>query len=459
MTFQIVNDVLVDCKISADTTAGPDGLLELQIPEGVTKIGSVAFSRIKQPFRVVLPDSVQEIDAKAFRYCKMLESVHIPASVTKIGREAFSHCESLHHVEFHANVKALPMKMFYFCTKLSLLTLPETVQKIGKEAFCYSGIADIHLPEGLKEIGERAFFRCEHLKTIHLPANVKKIGPEAFRWCIDFSSITVSEESKWLKAQDGILYDKGMKTLIRYPEHHEGTCCILPDTVTEIRPDAFDGANHLQTIQLSEQLTELQEGQFAGLTALENLKIPASVTRMASFVFTNCHRLKNVIIPETVEEITAQTFLGYRGSISFVRDGVRVTLPYLDDWSKMEGERAIRFFYLTNPEKRYQQFMQNTKAGYKLPMAMWMIRTHPEETEYREYLKRFVKKAVQHCVDLQDEAYLLWLLEQGYVTAKHIDDGIQYAIDQKAMQLQMLLLDYKQSHFGFADPAKALKLV
>lgn len=41
------------------------------------------------------------------------------------------------------------------------------------------------IPEGVKEIGRFAFYRCERLREVVIPGSVKKIGDWAFKDCED----------------------------------------------------------------------------------------------------------------------------------------------------------------------------------------------------------------------------------------------------------------------------------
>ena len=58
----------------------------------------------KDAASVEIPDGVTEIGGLAFRDCSSLESVSIPSSVTKIGEDAFFHCSSLTSIEFGGTV-------------------------------------------------------------------------------------------------------------------------------------------------------------------------------------------------------------------------------------------------------------------------------------------------------------------------------------------------------------------
>ncbi|MBQ1371652.1 MAG: leucine-rich repeat domain-containing protein, partial [Oscillospiraceae bacterium] len=67
-------------------------------PEGLTSIGSHAFSGCSALKNVTIPDGVTAIDYSAFSGCSSLTSVTIPDSVASIGFYAFSGCSSLKNV-------------------------------------------------------------------------------------------------------------------------------------------------------------------------------------------------------------------------------------------------------------------------------------------------------------------------------------------------------------------------
>ena len=73
---------------------------DLVIPDGVTSIGSYAFSGCDSLTSVIIPDSVTSIGYGAFEGCSSLTSVTIPDSVTSIGAEAFYGCDGLTSVIF-----------------------------------------------------------------------------------------------------------------------------------------------------------------------------------------------------------------------------------------------------------------------------------------------------------------------------------------------------------------------
>lgn len=70
---------------------------EITIPDGVTKIGSMAFAGCQKLQEIIIPDGVKSIGDRAFNACFECLKVSIPASVESIGVSAFGgaplHCD------------------------------------------------------------------------------------------------------------------------------------------------------------------------------------------------------------------------------------------------------------------------------------------------------------------------------------------------------------------------------
>lgn len=89
----------------------------------------------------VIPNGVEKLGEIAFSGCKNLTNIVIPASVTEIGANAFSDC-----------------------TALTEIVIPDSVEYIGKGAFYNSGLTSIEVPESVKDLNG-VFMKCEKLKT------------------------------------------------------------------------------------------------------------------------------------------------------------------------------------------------------------------------------------------------------------------------------------------------------
>ena len=64
-------------------------------------------------------------------------------------------------------------------------------------------------------------------------------------------------------------------------------------------------------------------------------------------------------------------------------------------------------------------------------------------------------------IDKNDTATMQKALESGAFDAilrNSIDSYIEYAIEQQALELQILLTNYKHEKIGYTDPAERMKL-
>ena len=143
------------------------GVEKLVIPEGVTEIGSYAFSgsSLKE---VVLPSTLTKIGESAFRDTQ-LTSITIPEGVTEIGFGAFMD-SSLKEVVLPSTLTKIGSSAFSG-TQLKNVSVPSSVREIGSSAFNSTPLEGINLPYGLQIIGSGAF-RNTKLETIEIPEGV-----------------------------------------------------------------------------------------------------------------------------------------------------------------------------------------------------------------------------------------------------------------------------------------------
>ncbi|MBR5187075.1 MAG: leucine-rich repeat protein, partial [Clostridia bacterium] len=126
------------------------------------------------------PEALEEIGENAFCGIQTLKKVILHSGVTRIGKNAFYRCESLE--EAIVNAQEIGDYAFFACEKLNRLSLKQT-KIIGKNAFeeCLQ-LGNIALPDGLTQIGERAFKDCG-MTDITVPKTVLKTENESFSGC------------------------------------------------------------------------------------------------------------------------------------------------------------------------------------------------------------------------------------------------------------------------------------
>ena len=87
---------------------------------------------------------------------------------------------------------------------------------------------------------------------------------------------------------------------------------IIPDSVTTIGSNAFDGCSNLATVTFGEnsQLTTIGYRAFYSCSSLTSIIIPDSVTSIGNYAFGNCDSLTSIIIPDSVTSIGSNAFDG-----------------------------------------------------------------------------------------------------------------------------------------------------
>ena len=180
---------------------------------------------------------------------------------------------------------------FYKCSNLDVIEIPNSVVSIGFSSF-YSceNLINIAIPDSVVSINALAFSNCTNLKNISIPKGITKIGAETFENCASMVSVTIP---------DG-LNTIGWKAFYNCKSM---TSVSIPNSVTSIGEEAFENCICLQEITLSNSLKSIEGDTFSGCTSLRNITIPNGVTSIGYDAFYMCSSLTSVIIPETVLSI------------------------------------------------------------------------------------------------------------------------------------------------------------
>lgn len=186
--------------------SGDYNLTEITIPATVTHggsnytvkaIGEVAFRFIADPWRekslkrIVLPETIESIGARAFYNCNALESLTIPEAVKTIGAEAFVGCP-FSSIVIPNNVESIGHNAFQDCKNLCSVVLSSkiTILDLGLFYNCIL-LESVNIPVGVTEIRSRAFYGCKKLSLITLPKGLSVIGGYAFEGCTLLTSIRI----------------------------------------------------------------------------------------------------------------------------------------------------------------------------------------------------------------------------------------------------------------------------
>jgi len=167
----------------------------------------------------------------------------------------------------------------------------EVTSQIGSDPYWTTSITTANIPESVvylgttysvTGIGERAFYRCNHLSTVTIPGSVTTIGNYAFNGCSGLTSVTIG------------------------------------NSVESIGNSAFYGCENLSSLTIPNSVTSIGEYAFSGCSGLSSVAIPGSVTRIEGYAFYGCSGLSSVTIPSSVTGIGTVAFYGCSSLTSFI---------------------------------------------------------------------------------------------------------------------------------------------
>ena len=299
-------------------------LKNLDIAEvNITALPTQAFYKSTNVEHLILPKTLTTIGKEMF-YRSKLKSVVIPASVETIEAAAFMGCSSLATVTFEKGSQLKTIGggyssyypnyygAFADCTALTSIEIPASVETIEAAAFMRcSKLATVTFEKGsqLKTIGGDyssyyygVFSDCTALKSIEIPASVETIEAAAFMGCSSLATVTFEKGSQ-LKTIGG-----GYSSY--YPNYYGAfadctalTSIEIPASVETIEAAAFMRCSKLATVTFEKgsqlktiggDYSSYYYGVFSDCTALKSIEIPASVETIEAAAFKGCSSLATV---------------------------------------------------------------------------------------------------------------------------------------------------------------------
>ena len=253
------------------------------------------------------------------RYNTMLSTINIDnctnlvelifaddAPLSLVSRSNTEGCKALETVSLPDNCN-IGERAFYQCNNLKTIKFPANLTSIGESAFydC-DGLMSVTFPESLASIGDSAFYGCEGLTSVTFPANLTSIGESAFYDCDGLMSVT------------------------------------FPASYISIGESAFSYCEELTSVTFN---SNISCGRYAfrgcqckfygyGVTAdnmmyapsntLEcvsplinnDVIIPSGVTSIGAYALSNCEGLTSVTFLESLTSIGDSAFYGCKGLTS-----------------------------------------------------------------------------------------------------------------------------------------------
>lgn len=399
MSFIIEDGVLKKyCSEKSDET-------DVVIPKGVTTIGEEAFANCDNLKSVKIPDSVISIEHGAFFECINLKSVKIPKSVEKIGRSAFECCYNLENVTIQNGVSVIETYAFSSCQNLTNIIIPKSLVRIECDAF-----------------GE-----CEKLTRIYI-SNIRRTkGFEST--IVPVGSMSTEEilNNKQLfnEKPDGLVVTK-YGVLCGYKGDIE--TIIIPNGVKKIK--RFFLWKKRYSIEISESVTGIED---------------CALSDVCIILRENGFHIDLQIEGFWWDSTYNRSLKKFLKRVGLTKD------EYFDKQKYREKLYLDEFLFTKDIIKRQAIFGKMKKRSYKIPIAILMSISHEEDVFFHAYVKSNIKRSVKYLIYNNDMENLERILDLGYVTKKHIDDLINYALGMYNhvfcyLEFASLLLNYKKEN-------------
>ena len=274
----------------------------------ITTINYCTFNGCSKLETVTLPPTLQGFSESSFSDCFALREINIPDGVVTIGVRAFGSCRSLENLVLPDSVTTIKNGAFQGCNKVNPPKLPANLQTLEDLAFAACNFESVLIPAQLTVIPGRAFAGNPNLTSVEIPAYVEGLASSAFAECKALTAYTVAPENQNYKSIDGVLFTKDGNKLLDYPAAKPGSFYAVPDGVTELANEAFDGCKQLTDLALPEGLTTIGDQAFSYCSGLTSMYLPQGVTTVGGAAFRGCSALEQIDLSDTLKTIGSYAF-------------------------------------------------------------------------------------------------------------------------------------------------------
>lgn len=276
------------------SNSGKSTLTRLILPDKLTSIGARAFYGCRNlTGSLIIPEGVIDVQTGAFCGCRSLTgSLSLPSSLRYIGtsqNEWTGEIDLTHDegIDYYNGT-------FSDCGFTCELIIPDNVEIIRGYAFnyCKNFYGSLRLPGKLKQIGDHAFSNCKNLTgSLDIPQGVTIIPDDAFSAC-GFNGT--------LQLHDGIT-SIGTRAFYGCPLKGE---LNLPKKITVISDEVFYGCDFSGELVLPENLVTIGDKAFAyNWRLMGTLEFAEGLQTIGAGAFANCRSLEGLIFPESLENI------------------------------------------------------------------------------------------------------------------------------------------------------------
>ena len=226
------------------------------------------------------------------------------------------------------------------------------IEKLAPNCFkeC-SDIEGVVIPDGVRSVGQSAFFNCKRLSEINIPESLEHLGCEAFhdtrlrrvdlknvrliegggvfKFCENLDKVSVNPGNLTFVVKDGVLYDKIRRAVALCPRSRKAyvfpagiediydsafqRCkirnIVIPESVQVVGHCAFNECPLLETVRFKGKDAILCGWAFGNTPSLKSVVLPSRLKSLGDWaIFNHACQMESIVLPDTVEDIDDAVF-------------------------------------------------------------------------------------------------------------------------------------------------------
>lgn len=313
---------MVAQTIEGDIFVSGTGLQgEYVMPDNITEIADYAFFQ-SEVTKVTLSKNLKKIGILSFGYCFKLTEVVFPerCKLEFINQDAFNECTAIVNLTLPDGVRQIEDRAFWGCTGLKHITLPENLDTLKQHVFqnC-SSLTKVAFPKQFKVLGNNAFAGCTALSEVEF-TSLDSLATKAFYGCKSLKEIALPANLRVI-ADSAFMRCEAL-TSLTLPKSVETVGVRLTRRCPSFAQfKVEEGSEHFAVVDgilFSKDKTTLYECPAAYHSA--KYQVPQGTKRLAPYSFFECDNVESIAIPKDIERIGVAA-LSCNGMKEFLFDG------------------------------------------------------------------------------------------------------------------------------------------
>lgn len=246
------------------------------------------------------------------------------------------------------------------------VTTPDTIDGmpvIGIDTNAFFDLPNLEtltISEGVQSVSDTFTGNVPKLRQIHFPSTLDFRTPDGSDYpilgsCPSLEEITVPDNSPYLYAENGILYDSAQYAVLCSAQNADLGDLVLPETVQIINTHAFEYNTHLTSIQMPDCVYLIGYQAFESCVNLETITLTGNISTIPSNCFQRCTGLKELTIPEGVTSIKSDAF---KNCTNLQKIYLPKSLTTIDSTS-FSNATNITDIYYAGTQKKWKKVQKN----------------------------------------------------------------------------------------------------